>query len=97
MKLHPAEKQYARALRDRYGGEWRDILSSPQFHHYSETYRARAWDRFSTVKPVNDGTLAKVFPPHESNPPQLMRDRMCAKCGLVFFATNSHFSSECSE
>ena len=66
------------------------LQTSPQFLHYRETLRARAWTRNNSV---NDGTLAKVFEQLES--PPFLKERLCAKCGLVFFATTSPFCAEC--
>lgn len=87
MKLSPAEKEYARVLKERHpGADWRDILDSPQFKIYSGMYRARGWER---SKRVNDGTLAKVFR-REPEPVAHEVTRLCARCGLGFLAFYSH-------
>ena len=91
--MTPAESHYLATLRSLYPMATEShLLDSPQFLAYRETLRGRAWQR---RKPVTDGTLAKVFPAPVAPVCELMRVRLCAKCGLNFFATVSPFCGEC--
>lgn len=89
--LTPQEMHYLSQLRSLYPmATDHHLQTSPQFLAYRGQMRARAWTRNNSV---NDGTLAKVFERPPS--PPFLRDRLCAKCGLVFFATTSPFCAEC--
>jgi hypothetical protein len=92
--MTPAESRYLSTLRGIYPmATDAHLATSPQFKAYCETVRERAWTRRKTV---SDGTLARVFSPPVAPVCELLRNRLCAKCGLVFFAWRGPVCDECA-